>query len=93
MYVDAGFVVVTAERARIDGIRQGVAARRRVDRPRGSVDVSRTAWAKDGRAPHLGVIGGAAALAGGFDAGVADHALKDHPSVANIKTPLLSSRA
>ena len=51
----------------------------------------RTAWAKDGRAPKLGVVGGPAVLAvvNTFDAGVAND---PHPiaHVSKVKTPLLS---
>jgi hypothetical protein len=88
-YVDAGFVVVTPN---VRGTAGYGKAWQRAD---GSTDVEdlsrylRTAWAKDGRAPHLGVVGGAAAITGGFDAVVADHVLKDHPSVTTVKAPLL----
>jgi hypothetical protein len=81
LYVDARFVVVAP-------------------RMRGSMDVAdiedlatylHTAWAKDGRAPKLGIVGSLGTmteLAGSFDAGVVDHPGKTEGAHA-VKAPLL----
>lgn len=89
-YVDAGFVVVAPNVRGLEGYGR---AWLEAD---GSGDIEdlcaylRTAWAKDGRAPKLGVAGGAAVMnvVNAFDAGVANEPLPI-AHVAKVEPPLL----